>query len=287
MPDTNEKEKKAKRRIWILVLILSLALLLGGAAAYIFTHPWWDRGLDPSQFHTTEPRISEPSGAGELPENPTETQPELSTEPTEPLPDNPIDFAGLRELNDDIYAWLNLPMGPERDDIDLPLLQAALEEDDNYYLHKDLNRQYRYAGSLYTQKANAKDFSDRVTVIYGHNMLDGTMFSNLVLFQNKQFFQDHEFFTIYTPGHILTYRIAAAIQFDTRHLLNCFDFSDDQVFADWIQNYILSPKSMIRNVREGIEVTTEDKLVILSTCLEHGASRYLIQGVLVADERTN
>ena len=44
---------------------------------------------------------------------------------------------------------------------------------------------------------------------------------------------------------------------------------------------------MIRSVREGIEVTTDDKLVILSTCLEHGASRYLIQGVLISDEPTN
>ena len=42
----------------------------------------------------------------------------------------------------------------------------------------------------------------------------------------------------------------------------------------------------IRCVREGMELSTDDKLVILSTCLEHGASRYLIQGVLISDETT-
>ena len=59
------------------------------------------------------------------------------------------------------------------------------------------------------------------------------------------------------------------------------------MYENWIQSYILHPKSMIRSVRKDVEVTTEDKLVILSTCLEHGASRYLIQGVLISDEPTN
>jgi sortase B len=106
--------------------------------------------------------------------------------------------------------------------------------------------------------------------------------------RDDQFFREHEFFYLYTPGHILTYRIASAIQFDTRHILNCFDFSKDSVFQDWIQNYILEPKSMIRAVREGIEVTTDDKLVILSTCMDIGGVRYryLIQGVLIQDEPT-
>ena len=43
---------------------------------------------------------------------------------------------------------------------------------------------------------------------------------------------------------------------------------------------------MIRAVRKDVEVTTEDKLVILSTCLEHGKYRYLVQGVLISDEPT-
>ena len=107
------------------------------------------------------------------------------------------------------------------------------------------------------------------------------------VFRDSRFFDEHEFFYIYTPGHILTYRIAAAIQFDTRHILHNFDFSDDQVYDDWLQNYVLRPKTMVRNVRKDLELSIDDRLVILSTCLEHGASRYLIEGVLVSDEPTN
>ena len=178
-------------------------------------------------------------------------------------------------------------MGPEKPDIDLPVLQPGPKDDENYYLHHDINRKYLYAGCLYTQPINSMDFTDRVTVIYGHNMLNGTMFSNLPVFRDSKFFEAHEFFYIYTPGHILTYRIAAAIQFDTRHILNCFDFSDDRVYEDWIENYILHPKTMVRNYRSDLDITVDDKLVILSTCLEHGASRYLIEGVLISDELTN
>ena len=287
-------EKKRAGRGWIIVLLLSLLLLIGGAAAYIFTHPWWVDPLDPSDYHTQTPTPTAPTAPASSTAEPTtvtissNTEEAGSTETTEPpLPNNPVDFEPLIERNDDVYAWLYIPMGPEKPDIDLPVLQPKEGWDENYYLHKDIDRKYLYAGCIYTQQISSKDFSDRVTLVYGHNMLDGTMFSNLPCFRDSRFFDEHEFFYIYTPGHILTYRIAAAIQFDTRHILHCFDFSDDQVYADWIQNYILKPKSMVRNVRSDLELSIEDRLVILSTCLEHGASRYLIEGVLISDELTN
>lgn len=289
----NENKQTKSKRLWIILLLLSLLLLLGGAAVYIFTHPWWKTPLDPNQYHTTLPALTAPtapSDAATTAAPSTVPVTETTTVPTTteaPLPDNPVDFAPLKEINEDIYAWIYIPMGPDKPDIDLPMLQAPEGYELNYYLHKDIDRSYLYSGCIYTQQLNSMDFSDRVTLVYGHNMLNGTYFSNLPCFRDKSFFDEHEFFYIYTPGHILTYRIAAAIQFDKRHILNCFDFSDDQVYADWIQNYILEPKSMIRNVRENLEIGIEDKLVILSTCLQHGASRYLIEGVLISDELTN
>ena len=284
----NSKRSSGSKKTWIIVLILSLLLLIGALVVFIVLNRWWDRGVDPSKYHTTAPTPEAPVVSNTPVTAPANSGESAGTETTAaPLADNPVDFASLKEINEDVHAWIYLPMGPEKPDIDLPVLQAPSEDDDLYYLHHDINRKYLFAGCIFTQSMNAIDFSDRVSVIYGHNMLDGTMFSNLPCFRDRSFFDEHEFFYIYTPGHILTYRIAAAIQFDTRHILNCFDFSDDQVYADWLQNYVLEPKSMIRNVREGIEATIEDRLVILSTCLEHGASRYLIEGVLISDEPTN
>ena len=288
--------KKKSKKLWLLLLILSLLLVLGGAAAYIVTHPWWEKPLDPGQYHTqattqapTVPTTEAPTAAPTEPVTEPVTQAPETTVPetTEPsLPENPVDFAALQEVNPDIYAWFYMPMAPDRNDIDLPLLQCRPEDAEDFYLHHGLDRGYLFEGSLYTQKLNSKDFSDRVTVIYGHNMLNQSKFSNLLYLRDKAVFDAHEYFYIYTPGHILTYRIACAIQFDTRHLLNCFDFSDDQVYSDWIQNYILNPRTVVRSVREGMEVTIEDKLVVLSTCIQHGKYRYLVQGVLISDEPT-
>ena len=133
---------------------------------------------------------------------------------------------------------------------------------------------------------NAKDFSDPVTVLYGHHMLDNSMFSTLYYFRDQQFFDTNEFFYIYTPGHILTYRIVSAHQYDERHILNSFDFSKEDVFREYLDE-ISNPRSMLADVRDGIQLTTEDRIVTLSTCISGGSMRYLVQGVLIDDQPTN
>ena len=281
---SGRSDSKNKKNLWIIVLIISLLLLIGSIVYYCVTHLNRDSDFDPSEYHTQLPSAEPDSVANS--ETVSDASENSAVESTEPLPDNPIDFESLWEVNPSVYAWINIPMGGKGKDIDYPILQSEVGEDDNFYLHNNIHKQYQFSGCIYTQKYNAKDFSDRVTVVYGHNMLDGTMFTNLVWFQDQKFFKDHDTFYIYTPGHILTYQIAAAIQFDDRHILNSFDFSDDEIYENWINNYILEPKTIIRSVREGIEVSIDDKIVILSTCLEHGAYRYLVQGVLISDEPT-
>ena len=291
-----QKSKPKRKLLWLLLLLLSLLLVAAGG--FLLWRHFHVDAFDPKDFHTKSIEVQpETSGTEPLPTAETASVPDTAPVPTEegstepeetepPLPDNPIDFDGLQEINSDVYAWIYIPMGDEKLDIDHPILRARSGDDDNYYLHHNIYRKYQFSGCIYTQHLNHKDFQDRVTVVYGHNMLNGTMFTNLVYFLKNDFFQEHDVFYIYTPGHILTYRIAAAIQFDDRHLLNCFDFDDDEVYQNWIDNYILHPKSYNRAYREDITVTTEDKLVILSTCLEHGKYRLLVQGVLIDDQPT-
>ena len=69
--------------------------------------------------------------------------------------------------------------------------------------------------------------------------------------------------------------------------MKSFDFSNKAVFSAYI-NSCLHPDSDISNVREGVEITDEDKILTLSTCMPSGDEnvRYLVQGVLIKDERT-
>ena len=117
-------------------------------------------------------------------------------------------------------------------------------------------------------------------------MKNRTMFGSLKDFRFKEnFFEENRKFYVYTPGHILTYEIYSAFVYDDRHILNSFDFSDDEQFADFISQ-TTNPKTMTKKVREGVSIDTDDKLVVLSTCTGIKTERYLVVGVLVDDQPT-
>ena len=197
--------------------------------------------------------------------------------------ENPIDFASLRVENPDIYAWIYIP----DTNVNYPVLQNPT--DDSYYLKHDKDGNYSEAGAIYSQLANKTDFSDPVTVLYGHNMNSGGMFATLHYFENKDFFDSHQDMHIYTDGHILTYRVISAYQYDNRHILNSFNFTDKAVVQQYF-NMVLSPDSLVKNVREGVQLSADsDKIVQLSTCTgdaNHLVRRYLVTGELVSDQQT-
>lgn len=280
-------EKKRKKKIgWIILLVLSLLLIsIGiGVAAWVYGKDEYDYSqyiMDVTSTFSPETEPTEPDQTQSRPVyDPDAATEPRSTEPEE-LPENPIDFEGLQQLNGDIYAWIYIP----NTGIDLPIFQAPPTKDDNYYMHRDINGKYDYKGGIYTQRANKKDFSDPVTLIYGHNMLDDTMFSNLDYFMDDRFFADNRYFYIYMPGHVLVYEIVSAYQYDERHILNSFDFSKEEIFQEYI-DYILNPRSMVADVRQDVSITTQDRIVTLSTCMNSGTARYLVQGVLIKHERT-
>lgn len=194
------------------------------------------------------------------------------------LKDNPIDFKSLKEQNSDIYAWIKI----ENTRIDYPIVQSA--EDDSFYLNHNYDKEYTKYGAIYTEMQNSTDFSDPNTVIYGHNMRNGTMFRDLHKFREKEFFDANKYIYVYIPGHILTYEICAAYRYDNRHILNSFNFSDPNVFAEYI-DFVKNPKSIILQKRQ-VPMDVDSKLITLSTCISNHNYRYLVQGVLVKDEPT-
>lgn len=194
---------------------------------------------------------------------------------------NPIDFEKLKQQNSDIYAWIKIP----NTNINYPVLQS-FDQDDNYYLTHDENKKYSFGGSIYTQRLNSTDFSDRNTVIYGHDLLTGDMFTQLHKFKDETFFNKNKYIYIYTENHILKYKIISAYKYDDRHILNSFDFSNDEVYSEYLE-YIQNPKSVLKNVRKGIKLGIEDRIITLSTCIGNESDkRYLVQGVLVKDVET-
>ena len=198
------------------------------------------------------------------------------------LPANPIDFKTVQEKYPDVCAWIQLP---GIDAIDYPILQSTPEADDNFYLDHDVNGEKKRAGSIYIQKLNHDDFTDRNTLIYGHNMMNGSMFGQLKKFRNKDFFDENRKIFIYTPGHILEYEIISAFVYDDRHILNSFNFNIEnecQEFFDECTN----PTSLTKQVLEGATLTTDDNIITLSTCTSNDSERYLVVGKLISDTAT-
>ena len=134
-------------------------------------------------------------------------------------------------------------------------------------------------------KAARREYNDRVTVLYGHNMADGSMFADLHKFKDNDFFDKNKYMYIYTPDRKLTYEIVSAFAYDDRHIINTFDFSNDAVFKDYL-SMIKNPRSVSSNTRDDVLLDIDDKIVVLSTCLNSGEGRFLVQGVLVNDEKT-
>lgn len=189
-----------------------------------------------------------------------------------------MDFTALQaEQNADIYAWISIPDTR----IDYPVLQHP--SDDTYYLNYNLDGTKGYPGCIYTERENAKDFSDFNTVIYGHNMKNGAMFHDLHLYEDESFLPDHPYVYIYTSDRVLRYRIYAAYRYDDRHLLYSFDYATEEG-----RNGYLRETGNIRSLTalrdDQVEVTAQDNIITLSTCVGSQAeNRYLVQAVLVND----
>ncbi len=192
---------------------------------------------------------------------------------------NPIDFKEVQDLNKDLYAWIRI----EDTNIDYPIAQHP--EQDDFYLNHNIYGEPQFAGSIYSESLNSKDFSDPVTLLYGHNMRNGSMFQNLHLFEDKAFFDEHPYLFVYTPEGTLIYEIVSAGVTDNRHILYAYDFSDEEVFADYLQN-MKEVSNMGTYVREDVELTTDSRILIMSTCVGNNqAARYIVQAVKVYDGR--
>jgi len=197
------------------------------------------------------------------------------------LPENPIDFDALEADNSDVIGWITV----DGTAIDNPVLMSSFDKDNDFYINHDLNGNSKKAGALYVQRSNTADFTDFNTVIYGHNMLNGSMFGTLKKYRNKQFFNTNRYMTVYTKGHILKYEVVSAFVYDDRLLYTSFNFNSEegrQEFIDLIKN----PNTMAKNVLDNMDVDTNSKLITLSTCTSVDNERYLVVAKLISDTKT-
>ena len=138
-----------------------------------------------------------------------------------------IDLEALRSENKDVVGWIEIP----DTEISYPLMQG---DDDAYYLKHTFSGNTNSAGSIFIEALNSPDFTDLHTIIYGHNMKNGSMFADLHKYEDRAFFDANPYVYVYMPEKTLKYHIFAATPFDDRYLLGSYNFSDQMEFEEYL-----------------------------------------------------
>ncbi len=194
------------------------------------------------------------------------------SEDSEPGYVSPIDFEEYQKKNKDVYAWIKIP-GTK---VDYPIVQN--QANDEYYLTNSWEKKMDKGGAIFTEHAyNGTDFSDPVTILYGHRMNDDSMFGQLQkLYSSASGLKNYSEIIIYLPDEELHYTVFAALPYGDEHILYNYDFTR---LADYESFYstVFSASGL------GVSLSSKDfekggnDVIILSTCYKGNPNkRYLV-----------
>ena len=240
-----------------------------------------EKVVEPAEANTAEPveKIEEAPAEASTAAATVMTAAAAEVEPEKPAETVPIDFQTLWETCPDAYAWIRIP----NTQVDYPICQKV-EGDQTFYLNHRADGVAEFAGAIYSENYNKRDFTDPVTVLYGHDMGNGSMFQNLHFYEDRVFFDENREVLVYLPDKVLHYRIFAAYNYNDDHLLlNNDNFRDPDVFYGFLQD-ILEQRSMRGFVDQNTELSRDSRILTLSTCNAYDDQRYLVQCLLMNPE---
>lgn len=252
-----------------LVLMMALVMVLTLAAC---------GDKDPVDPNTTDdPALVDPNDT----ENRVEPDPIVAPEGMEAT------FAKYK----DVYAWIDIPefktaLGTSTD-LSYPVAQHPTDR--GFYLNRDLDGNNSKTGTLFTEAVvegktiNGKDLNDPVTVIYGHNMANRTMFGGLQTFLSKMDFSQQHLVYMYQKDRRVTYQIVGGVQYDLSHIIYYHDFSNDEVFNSFFDQ-LWKETDGTTNLDRANKPVAGDKVLILSVCKNGDDNhRYLIVCKMIED----
>lgn len=166
--------------------------------------------------------------------------------------DDSVDFEALLRQNSEVVAWLRIP----DTNVDFPVMKGT---DNSYYLSHGFSRNYEITGGIFLDYRNKGDFTDGFSIIYGHRMSSGRMFSDVGKFENEEFFNNHREATLYLPGQKLrlVFVAFASVYGVQGEIYNVGAFRKDESVAK-----VLEEATIINNA----QVDAGSNYILLSTC---------------------
>lgn len=196
-----------------------------------------------------------------------------------------VNIAELKLKNQDTRGWLFF----ENEEISYPIVQGA---DDEKYLNTSFNGDTLRAGSIFLEALNKGDFSDKNSIIYGHNMRDQSMFGRLQQYKYEDgYYKDHLYFQVITGDKKYRFKVFSYNDVSDTSDVYTISFASDRTFVDFIKQLKQISQVNIDVPDVSDPDATEDekiiqnykKLVTLSTCTSRDDMRFVVVGTLVGE----
>lgn len=228
---------------------------------------------------------ADPSGEVEeddikdVPEYPVETPPRYQ------YPEGPTfaQLTAMNEKNPDFVCLLHIP-STMIEPITYPVLQA---KDNNFYLYKDFNKQYKRSGSLFLDFRNNAETLEGHSIIYGHNMNDGSMFGNVLKYyqyEDGSFLKKHPYIYTYSLSEVSIWKVFSVYETTTKENYIQTHFESKEEYYQFIKD--LHNKSFFDT---DVILKETDDVLTLSTCYKFNAEngRLIVNAVRVGKSILN
>ena len=261
------KDKKGRGGgfFWKLLFLAALGVFCFSAYQLVTIYRGYTAGVD--EYKEVEHQVVKKSQEPLVLKEQPETIPAETLEAQEPEYQPPeVDFEALTSMNPDVIGWIDV----EALDISYPIVQG---EDNDYYLHRTFKGQENFAGSIFVDYTNASDFSDPNTIIYGHNMKNGSMFGTLKQLYEGEKYKDSRYLWICTPEGKFRYEIFSLQYADVNSDTYTLFPEHGEAFGQYLEN--MKSRSEVDLGTEGL--SPEDYIVTLSTCTSDDQIRFVVQ----------
>lgn len=168
-----------------------------------------------------------------------------------------IDFEALLARNSDVKGWIDIPDTK----VSYPIVQG---ETNDTYIHSDIDKKEFRAGSIFIASENKNPFTDLNTVIYGHNMKNGSMFNNIKSYTDQSFADEHPYVYIYLPdGTVSQYKVVVGHIISETSVLYNTHIVDT---ASFVQEMVKTS-----SIKVDFDQSQVQSVITLSTCTSAGS----------------
>ena len=260
------EQKKKKKSDVLLTIALIVAIAVFCYAAFNLYHIYTEYKKGTDEYNQIEEMAVTERDADSA---------EVAGPSAQIKPPIEVDFDKLKSVNEDVVGWIYVDALP---DISYPIVKG---KDNQTYLHQTYEKNYNFAGTIFVDYENSGDFSDCNTLVYGHNMKNGSMFGHLKKFrEDDKLYKQDKYFWILTPERNYRYEIITAYTTG----VNSDTYTLFKGPGEEFEKYLETIKGYSEIQTDDTDLTIKDRIVTLSTCTGNESTRFGVQGKRVDAE---